>query len=90
MTWRATFAWPDPLALIAALGYEVVKQRAAKGDGEAQWSQGYLLVRQADGHAGGIGASGRSPVADVGLALSTFTFRLAHRTEARRCAHLTL
>ena len=83
MTWRALCAWPDPSALIRALGAEVVKQRAAKGEGEAQFSQGCMLVSRADGNAGLPGASGRSPMADVGLALPTYVFRVAHQTEAR-------
>ena len=47
-----------------------MKQRAAKGEGEAQFSQGCLLVNEADGNVAGLslGASGRSPLADVGLA----------------------
>ena len=73
----------DPWVLFRALGAEVVKQRAAKGEGEAQFSQGFVLVNQADGDAGllgagDLGAGGRSPMADVGLALSTYTFRVAH------------
>ena len=76
--------------LIHALGAEVVKQKAAKGEGEAQFSQGCMLVSEADvGHAGLLGASGRSPTADVGLALSNNVFPVAHRTEARRYGHLT-
>jgi len=67
-----------------------LKEMAAKGDGEAQFSQGCLLVSRADGVPGTpLGAGGRSPMADVGLALSTYVFRVAHRTEARRCGHLT-
>jgi len=76
MTWRARSAWPDPLALIDAVGAEGLKQRAAKGEGEAQFSLGCKLVSEADGHGGRpLGTSGRSPVADVGLALSTYMFR---------------
>ena len=52
-----------------ALGTEVVQQRAANGEGEAQFSQGCLLVDRADGNAGFMGASGRSPEADEGTAL---------------------
>ena len=48
LTWRVISAWPDPLALRDALGAKVVKQRAAKGEGETQFSQGCLLVDQAD------------------------------------------
>jgi hypothetical protein len=87
--WRAIYAWPDPSALFEALGAEVVKQRADTGEGEAQFSQGCLLVSEADGHVGSRGEIGRSPMADVGLALSTYVFRVAHLTEARRRGHLT-
>jgi hypothetical protein len=66
-----------------------VKQRAANGEGEAQFSQGCLLVNEADGHVGLLGASGRSPLADVGLEFSTYVWRTAHPTEARRCGYLT-
>jgi len=52
MTRRVMSAWPDPSALLRALGDEVVKQRAAKGEGEAQYSQGCLLVHNADREAG--------------------------------------
>jgi hypothetical protein len=76
------------MALIVALGFEVVKQRAAKGEGEAQFSQGCLLVSRADGNVGFRGASGRSPMADVGLAVSTYVFRVVHLTEAHRRGHL--
>jgi hypothetical protein len=71
LTWRAISAWPDPSALLDAVGLEVVKQRAAQGDGEAQFSQGCLLVHEADGSTGLLGASGRSPKSDVGLAFLT-------------------
>ena len=50
------------------------------GEGEAQFSQGCLLVCQADGAAETpMGASGRSPIADVGLALCTAQFPVAHQ-----------
>jgi len=62
---------------------------AALGEGEAQFSLGCLLVGAADGNTGFLGASGSSPMADVGLERSTYVFRVAHRTEARRCGHLT-
>ena len=76
MTWRAISAWPDPSALLDALGAEVVKQRAARGEGEAQFSQGCLLVGEADGWVAGmpLGTGGRSPQADVGLELYTAQF----------------
>jgi hypothetical protein len=41
-----------PWALFQALGAETLRQRAAAGDREAQWSQGYKLVMEADGGAG--------------------------------------
>jgi hypothetical protein len=88
MTWRAIPVWPDASALFDALGVPLVKQTAAWGDGEAQFSYGCLLVNEADGYAGLLGASGRSPIADVGLALAAYLFRVAHRTEARRCGYL--
>ena len=94
MTWRAICAWPDPSALFEALGTEVVKRKAGEGDREAQWSLGYRLVRDAAGGrlvreaAGGagmpLGAGGRSPKAEVGLALCTDSFPFAHQTEMRR------
>jgi len=63
---------PDSSALFEALGIEVVEQRAAKGDEEAQFSQGYRLVSRAAGAPGErLGAAGRSPLADVGFALRT-------------------
>jgi hypothetical protein len=76
LTWRAMTAWPDPLAMLDALGLEVIQQRAAKGDGEAQFSLGWLLVRGADGQAGEQGTSGRSPRSDVGFALSNCLYRV--------------
>ena len=78
LTWRATSAWPDTSALVFALGADVVKQRAAKGEGEAQFSLGFLMVYDEDGNTGLLGASGRSPMADVGLKLSTYVFPVAH------------
>ena len=85
-----TSARPYSSALLAALGAEVVKQRAAKGEAEAQFSIGCLLVRRADGTGGLLGAGGRSPIADVGSGLSTHVFRVAHWTEARRCGDLLM
>jgi hypothetical protein len=65
----------DPYVLIRALGADVVKHRAGAGDRGAQYSQGYKLVREADGGAGPrLGAGGRSPKADVGFALCTAQF----------------
>ena len=89
MTWRALFAWPDPSALFRAVGAEIVKQRAASGDREAQFSQGYRLVKEADGAAGTLmGAGGRSPKAEAGLALGTARFPDSHQSATRRCDHL--
>jgi hypothetical protein len=83
-------AWPDPWALFVALGAETVKRRAAEGYWEAQFSHGYLLVSEADGGVGTpLGGSGRSPLADVGLAPCTAHFPAAHQTDTRRCDHLT-
>jgi len=80
LTWRAISAWPDPSVLLDALGAEAVKQRAATGDGAAQFSLGILLVSEADGGEGTpLGGSGRSPKADVGLALCTAQFPVAHQ-----------
>ena len=79
MTWRAISAWPYPSALFEALGAEVVKQRAANGEGEAQFTQGCMLVSRADGGDGSpLGSSGRSPQADVGLELCTALISVAH------------
>jgi len=86
VTRRAISAWPDPSALFDALGAVIVSQRAAEGDREAQFSQGYGLMCEADIAAGAtsLGAAGRSPKADVGLAHCTAHFPVAHRTEMRR------
>ena len=62
--------------LFRALGAELVKQRAGEGDREAQWSLGCELMREAG--TGVMGAAGRSPKADVGLALRTAQFPVAH------------
>ena len=60
----------DPSVLFLALGAETVKQRAAEGDREAQWTRGYQLVSEVEGAAGTpLGTAGRSPKADVGCAL---------------------
>jgi hypothetical protein len=61
--------------LILALEDEVLEQRSAKGEAEAQFSLGYLLVSEADRDAGfsgpgtHLGAGGKSLKADAGLAL---------------------
>ena len=60
-----------------------MKQRAAKGDGEAQFSQGYMLVSEADADGGPLGSSGRSPDADVGLPLCIAQFPVARQTQTR-------
>ena len=69
--WDWTMQEKDPEVLFEALGDENVIQRARAGDREAQWSLGFRLVEEADGDGGLLGASGRSPTADVGLAIST-------------------
>ena len=89
MTWRAVSAWPDPSALIRALGAEVVKQKADEGDMAAQYSQGFRLLGDVAGGdgAGLSGAAGRSAKAEVGFAREV-TFR---RITKPRCVdgHLT-
>ena len=70
--------------LLRALGADAVKQLAEEGNRAAQFSQGYKLMSEAEsdaGFAGGLGASGRSPKADVGLSLYIDTFPAAHQTE---------
>jgi hypothetical protein len=65
----------DPWVLIRAVGAEIVRQRARAGDREAQFSQGYKLVSDADEGVGTmLGEGGRSPKADVGFALCTAQF----------------
>ena len=72
LTWRATSARPDPWVLLDALGTETVRRRASEGDGEAEWSFGYLLMSRACVVSGEpLGAAGRSPQADVGFELCT-------------------
>jgi len=88
LTRRAITARPDPSAL-EGHGAEAVKQRAAEGEGEAQFSQGCRLVCEADGDAGLTSAGGRSTIAEVGSKLSTEVFRVGHWTEARRSSPLT-
>jgi hypothetical protein len=52
-----------------------VKQRAAEGDMEAQFTQGYRLVSETYRPTGTtMGEGGRSPKADVGFALYTAQF----------------
>jgi hypothetical protein len=86
MTRRAIFAWPGPAALFQAIGAANVQRRAAEGDGEALWSLGYKLVCDAGEEGTNLGAAGRSPEMDVGLALSNTRFQVAHTTEETRCA----
>ena len=65
----------DPWVLVRAVGAEIVRQRARAGDREAQFSQGYKLVSDADEGVGTmLGEGGRSPKADVGFALCTAQF----------------
>jgi TPR repeat protein len=59
----------DPNALFDALGPQMVKQRAAAGDRDAQYCLGYLLVGKAGGVGVRLGAGGRSPQSDEGMAL---------------------
>ena len=70
----------DPKVLFRAHGYEIVKLRAGAGDREAQFSQGFRLVYEADRAAGAtsLGASGRSPEAYVGFALCSHSFPVSH------------
>ena len=64
--------------LIRALGARIVKQRAGEGDREARFSQGCSLLAEASGSGAELGAVDRSPKADVGLALCTAQFPVAH------------
>ena len=75
----------DPDVLFRALGANIVRQRAAEGDREAQWSVGYRLVSDADRAAGAttLGVAGRSPKVDVGFALAPHSFRSLTSTTLR-------
>ena len=74
----------DFAALFGALGAENVKRKADEGDREAQFSQGYRLMCEADGAVGApLGTAGRSPKADVGFARCTAQFPVAYQTEMR-------
>ena len=76
----------DPNALVRAFGAKTLKQKADAGDREAQFSLGYWLMCEGGGGEGTLlGASGRSPKADVGSVLCTETFPVAHNTKMRRC-----
>jgi len=79
----------DPYALFRAIGADIVKERARAGDREAQWSLGFQLTSEAIGAAGTPpGAASTSPHADVGFALRTGLFQVAHQTATRRCGYL--
>jgi len=57
---------------------------ADEGDRAAQYSLGCRVVSRADGNVGSLGASGRSPLADVGLAPCIAQFPVAHMVATRR------
>jgi hypothetical protein len=78
----------NPNVLRRALGVETLRQRAGQGDREAEWSMGYHLVATAGGVGAPLGSAGRSPKADVGLALAPHSFRSL--TETRRRGHLMM
>ena len=64
----------DPNDLFQSTGPEILKTRADRGDREAQYTLGYWLVSEAEGPAATrLGTAGRSPKADVGLALYTYS-----------------
>jgi len=69
--WREVCAWPDSLALFQSLGGAVVKRRADAGDREAQFTHGIMLMSEANGGEGHLGAPATSPKAQVGLDLGT-------------------
>ena len=73
---------PDPSALFEALGDETVFRMVREGDREAQWSLGISFMSEAGVVGEPLGTGGRSPEADVGLALCTARFPAAHWTEA--------
>ena len=81
--WRALSAWPDPSALFRAIGAEAVQQRAAKGDREAQFSQGHRVMNEGASADGLSGAAGRSPKVEEGLT-HKIHLPVAHQTEMRR------
>jgi len=75
----------DPFVLFRTAGANIVKQRAGAGDREAQWSLGYHLMWEVEGFAFNtrprtLGAAGRSPKADVGLAVCNTQYRVAQHT----------
>jgi TPR repeat protein len=59
----------DANALFDALGPQMVKQRAAAGDREAQYSLGYALVAGVGGAGVPMGGGDRSPQSDEGVAI---------------------
>ena len=78
---------PDPSVLFNALGGEILIHRAREGDRDAQWSQGYRLMSEAEGADTPLGAAGRSPKANAGLTRCTAQFPVAHNTEMRCVAN---
>jgi TPR repeat protein len=59
----------DPYVLFRALDPQMVKQRAAAGDREAQYSLGYALVAGVGGAGVPMGGGDRSPQSDEGVAI---------------------
>jgi TPR repeat protein len=59
----------DPYVWLRALDPQMVKQRAAAGDRDAQYSLGYQLVSDAGGDGVPLGGGGRSRESDEGVAL---------------------
>ena len=80
MKWRAISAWPCSSALHRAIGGENLHRRAAEGDAEAQFSQGFLLI-SAMTPGMPMGSGGSSPEGDVGLAHRTDELPVVHMTE---------
>ena len=73
---KAQHAWLHRLKLkcdepVADFAFEFNLRRYAEGGGEAMWSQGFGLVSDAGDSGTPLGSAGRSPQADVGLALHT-------------------
>ena len=65
--------------LFRAFGAEIVEQMSSDGDRQAQFSLGCRIMAEAEGVAGTpLSTTGRSPKADVGLALRTAQFPLTH------------
>ena len=86
----------DPMLLFQALGAangghggEEVRQKADQGDRDAQYSVGYMMIHFASEMPKGsrVGAAGRSPEADVGLACTENESNVPDR-DASRCSHL--